>query len=97
MPYGDGTGPDGEGPMTGRRMGVCASNTAPFKCGFGRMRRFWGAGRPGIVPAGVGVQNVELSSEEQARVLENQKNALEADIKAIETRLKALKQTKKEQ
>ncbi len=27
MPRGDGTGPEGQGPMTGRRMGQCGGNT----------------------------------------------------------------------
>ncbi len=50
MPRGDGTGPAGQGPMTGRGMGYCAGYNAPgfMNCRFGfagrgfgrRMRRF---------------------------------------------------------
>ena len=29
MPAGDGTGPNGLGPMTGRSAGYCAGNAAP--------------------------------------------------------------------
>ena len=29
MPYGNRRGPDGEGPMTGRRLGFCAGNDRP--------------------------------------------------------------------
>jgi len=29
MPRGNGTGPDGLGPMTGRRMGYCVGNDSP--------------------------------------------------------------------
>lgn len=29
MPRGDKTGPDGQGPMTGRRMGYCSGNKNP--------------------------------------------------------------------
>jgi len=29
MPRGDGTGPRGEGPMTGRRVGYCTGYSAP--------------------------------------------------------------------
>ena len=29
MPRGDKTGPDGQGPMTGRGLGYCAGNAAP--------------------------------------------------------------------
>lgn len=52
MPAGDGTGPAGMGPMTGRVAGYCAgyampgySNPVPgrgFGWGFGRGRGFWG-------------------------------------------------------
>lgn len=45
MPRGDGTGPMGLGPMTGRRMGYCAGYNRPgyMGVGFGRYpRRFWG-------------------------------------------------------
>ena len=36
MPYGDRTGPSGEGPMTGRRMGYCAGyNSAGNARGYG--------------------------------------------------------------
>jgi hypothetical protein len=36
MPYGDRTGPLGEGPMTGRRMGYCAGyNSAGNSRGYG--------------------------------------------------------------
>ncbi|MCD6575698.1 MAG: DUF5320 domain-containing protein [Nanoarchaeota archaeon] len=29
MPFGDGTGPDGRGPMTGRGLGYCAGYNSP--------------------------------------------------------------------
>ena len=58
MPAGDGTGPMGMGPMTGRGMGFCAGVLAPgsinalpsrgFGMGFGRGRVAWcghGGGR----------------------------------------------------
>lgn len=66
MPRGDGTGPMGFGPMTGRAAGYCAGYPAPGfanpavgfgwggrggRCGFGR--RFWGVGygwAPGYAP-----------------------------------------------
>ncbi|OQX60997.1 MAG: hypothetical protein B5M51_09150 [Anaerolinea sp. 4484_236] len=44
MPYGDGTGPQGQGPMTGRGAGYCAGTNAPgFATTPGRGRG-WGAG-----------------------------------------------------
>ena len=55
MPRGDGTGPLGLGPMTGRGSGICSwfgtpdyGNTLPaygLEMGFGRGRGFWGGSR----------------------------------------------------
>jgi hypothetical protein len=51
MPRGDGTGPLGLGPMTGRGLGFCNPdyvNAPPaygWGMGFGRGRGFWGGGR----------------------------------------------------
>jgi hypothetical protein len=41
MPYGDRTGPLGQGPMTGRGFGFCSGNKAPGSNtpGFGRLYR----------------------------------------------------------
>ncbi len=50
MPRGDGTGPRGMGPMTGRGAGYCAGFTVPGFAntgrgpGFGRGRGCWGGG-----------------------------------------------------
>lgn len=49
MPRGDGTGPNGVGPMTGRGMGFCAGYDAPGfvnpgPAGYGRGRGFAGRG-----------------------------------------------------
>jgi len=47
MPRGDGTGPDGYGPMTGRGAGYCAGYDVPgyMNPGVGGMGRGWGRGR----------------------------------------------------
>ena len=51
MPRGDGTGPMGMGPMTGRAAGYCAGYPVPGFMnptpggGFGGMGRGWGRGR----------------------------------------------------
>ena len=45
MPGGDGTGPMGEGPMTGRAMGYCADNATPRFANPSRGQDFWGLGR----------------------------------------------------
>ena len=46
MPAGDGTGPYGMGPMTGRRAGYCAGYNAPGYANFAPGRGMgWGRGR----------------------------------------------------
>ena len=49
MPGGDGTGPAGMGPMTGRAAGYCAGYAAPGSVNptFGRGSGGWGRGRGG--------------------------------------------------
>ncbi|OPY86894.1 MAG: hypothetical protein A4E73_03819 [Syntrophaceae bacterium PtaU1.Bin231] len=47
MPRGDGTGPAGMGPMTGRAKGYCAGYPAPGFVNPGWGGRFWGRGRGG--------------------------------------------------
>ncbi len=46
MPYGDGTGPEGMGPKTGKALGFCAGFNSPgFTKGVPRGRRGRGGGR----------------------------------------------------
>ncbi len=45
MPYGDGTGPAGMGPMTGRAAGYCAGYPVPGYMNPIPGRGFWGFGR----------------------------------------------------
>jgi hypothetical protein len=47
MPGGDGTGPVGMGPMTGRGAGYCAGYPTPGYRGPVGGRGFWGRGRGG--------------------------------------------------
>ena len=47
MPGGDGTGPAGMGPMTGRASGYCAGYPVPGFMNPGPGRGFWGRGRGG--------------------------------------------------
>ena len=59
MPRGDGTGPAGMGPMTGRAAGYCAGNGAPgfVNPGYGRSFCGWGRGRGGGRGGGRGFRN----------------------------------------
>jgi len=45
MPFGDGTGPAGMGPMTGRAAGYCAGYPVPGSMNPIPGRGFWGRGR----------------------------------------------------
>lgn len=47
MPRGDGTGPAGMGPMTGRAAGFCAGYSVPGYMNPVGGRGFWGRGRGG--------------------------------------------------
>ena len=47
MPRGDGTGPAGAGPMTGRAAGFCADYPMPGFTNYGGGRGYWGRGRGG--------------------------------------------------
>jgi len=60
MPRGDGTGPWGTGPMTGRAMGRCAGYETPgftTTPGWGGGRRGMGGGRGAGWPGGRGYRN----------------------------------------
>jgi len=47
MPRGNGTGPAGAGPMTGRAAGYCAGYPVPGFMNYGVGRGYWGRGRGG--------------------------------------------------
>ena len=83
MPYRDGTGPNGQGPMTGRGMGPCAGDARPMYGrigrGFGGRRGMgYGMGR-GFVPPVYAAPTKEM--------LQNEKAMLEAELKALEEKL----------
>lgn len=82
MPRGDGTGPEGKGPMTGRAMGFCAGVNMPGfanggrGCGMGRGQRF-GRGAWNSAPGVIG-------EKEQ---LEQEAAALRVQLEALEKRI----------
>ncbi len=57
MPGGDGTGPAGMGPMTGRAAGYCAGYPTPGYMNPVGGRGFWGGGRGGGRGGGWGRRN----------------------------------------
>jgi uncharacterized protein DUF5320 len=100
MPRGDKTGPEGRGPLTGKRMGNCAgdetskfSNTFGFGRGFGRGfqnkhnrsgNRFFGRGQSSY-------QNPNFSEVKDSTTIENEINALKNQISSLEKKLSDLK------
>ena len=93
MPQGDRTGPNGQGPMTGRRMGFCAGFNAPgfTNSGFGRgMGRGFGRGR-GFGFRQAFVQPQVITEAQENEFLEQELEGLSAEKADIEKRLKELK------
>jgi hypothetical protein len=102
MPGQDGTGPMGRGRLTGRGLGPCGSGFARgrgfgmgFGRGFGRGRRMFAPAAPAAMPVQYGYSApVELTREEQAKILEAEKTELEAELKQISQEIKQLKEKK---
>ena len=102
MPLGDGTGPAGMGPMTGRGAGYCAGYSVPgymnpyggrFGSGMGWGRRFGpGYFNPAgtwAVPVG-GYNPFPYTKDQEKQALENQVKFLESQIKAVQERIEKL-------
>jgi len=101
MPRGDGTGPNGQGQLTGRGMGYCAGSNAPgfmnggfgrgMGRGFGRGRGFaWRAKAMQAVPMQQ-VQPTVITEKQEKQFLGQELDALKEEMKEIEKRLKELK------
>ncbi len=111
MPRGDGTGPAGYGPMTGRSRGFCAGFSVPgflnpIGRGFagrgrGYRHQFYATGLPFWVREAnpfkfAPAYNAKYSQESEAEALLREANFLKQELKAIEDRLNQLKATEKE-
>ncbi len=87
MPFGDGTGPAGQGPMTGRGLGRCAGNDAPgygnrfFGRGFGRG---WGRGLG--FGRGYGYNQAPVSEASEKSWLDNVISMLKNQLENYEKR-----------
>lgn len=75
MPGRDRTGPSGDGPRTGRGLGPCEGGLRRG-CGRGRGYR-----RIGFQSAGI--STVELSKDQQIKILEEDKADIEAKLKEL--------------
>ncbi len=90
MPGGDRTGPEGTGPMTGRRMGYCVGNNNPgfgFRSGFGRGRGFFGRRGGGFgyrFRGGAGYQDYPETD------FFNDQDAIKNEIKALKNQMSFL-------
>jgi len=104
MPQGDGTGPAGQGSMTGRGMGFCAGFNVPgfMSGGFGRgMGRGFGRGRGRgfawraramqVMPIQQ-VQPTVITGKQEKQFLEQELTVLKEEMKEIEERLKEIKE-----
>jgi len=103
MPGGDGTGPAGLGPMTGRAGGYCADYGMPGYPNVGPGRGFWGRGwhrgRGGgrgwgwgrwRVPDGAMWGAVPLPAEQRAQLLKAQAEQLEDALNGIKRQIAGL-------
>ena len=106
MPGGDGTGPMGMGPMTGRAAGFCAGFPVPgymnprfgFGAGFGRgrgfIRMYYLTGLPGWArfgyPAYYPAYGTAMPASSEAEFLKNQAEFLGEQLKQVKERLSEL-------
>ncbi len=106
MPFGDRTGPQGMGPMTGRSLGYCAGYSPPgftrpgFGRGYGRGRRggyrnwYRAAGLPGWYRANIGM--LPWGRYEYSPTPEQEKQVLTQEKEAISQEMEFLKEQMKE-
>ena len=82
MPAQDGTGPQGQGPLTGRGLGPCGRGLARGR----GMGRGFGRGR------GFGVMQPQVITESQEKeILKQELEAIKTEQSEIQARLKELK------
>ena len=99
MPYGDRTGPFGQGSRTGRGMGYCSPGIGQgYGQGYGRG---FGRGRGWRWFAGYGSQMLPaypyaepLNQKQEKNIIKEDIQVLEEEIKLLESRLQELKRTK---
>jgi len=108
MPGGDGTGPAGRGPMTGRAAGSCAGYPVPGYAdliggrGFGGRGRGFGRGRAGYGWPAWGSYPMGHSAgfgpapnpEQEEAALRQQSQDLQGSLDAINKRIEDLEQEK---
>ena len=103
MPGGDGTGPNGLGPMTGRRLGYCAGFSVPgfMNPGFGlgrAWRRGFGRGfgrgfrwRARFFQPQIAEQVIPIQQATQPLTKSDEKQLLEEEKQYLQDELEAIK------
>ena len=101
MPRGDGTGPNGMGPMTGRGMGYCAGFNRPgfarpgsnraMGRGFGRRVGFRNIPlQPQPVQQPMQPRQYPQTRDQEVQALKQEKQAIENELEQIENRINQL-------
>ena len=91
MPRRDGTGPMGEGPLTGRGFGTCTGTNALVKCaGLGLGLGLGMACRRGFGRGFRRFSSNPITPESRKSILQSQKEALNHQLAAIDKELKDL-------
>jgi len=91
MPQGDGTGPNGQGAMTGRGRGFCAGFNMPgfMNPGLGRGRGIgWRARARQFIP--IQQATPVITEKQEKELLEQDLKVLKEEMKEIEIRLKEI-------
>ena len=95
MPRGDGTGPVGMGPMTGRAAGLCAGYrmgsgpSAGLRAGW--RNRFYATGMPGWMRGGWGgAMPSESAPEQELETLKGQAEYFEGALAELKKRIEEL-------
>lgn len=87
MPFFDGTGPRGQGPVTGRGMGPCGGAFGFGRRGYGGFGRGFGGG----FGRGFGFFGRRaLTSKEEKELLQSYKKDLEAELSSVDKDLQDL-------
>ena len=91
MPQGDRTGPNGQGPMTGRGSGFCSGSNTPgyMNSGVGRGRGRGFGFRQGFIQQQV--QPQVITEAQQKEMLKQELEAIKSEQAEIEAQLKKLK------
>lgn len=102
MPRGDKTGPDGNGPRTGRGLGYCSGYDSPgftkgvprggagYGRGFGRGygRGYW---RPSVQVQNEPIKETDISNESKKEIISEQIQELSEEIDSLKKEIKKLK------